>query len=90
MLLLTNFIKIEGEIAWQGAVETGFEKRSPTVRPAVRTSLVVLADTSNTGIHRLMFQLSIVVVIARCQVMILLYYTLPQLMYSTAVSRKKK
>lgn len=31
----------------QGAVESGFQERSPTIGPAVRTTLVVLANAGH-------------------------------------------
>lgn len=44
---LTYFVKVEREIAGQGAVESGFQERSPTIGPAVRTTLVVLANAGH-------------------------------------------
>jgi hypothetical protein len=44
---LTYFVKVEREIAGQGAVESGYQERSPTIGPAVRTTLVVLANAGH-------------------------------------------
>ena len=99
---LTDFVEIEGEIAGKGAVETGFEKGSPTMLPAVRSTLVLLANAAHARVHPLYKRLGDHLMSCLLKPMKNKkkkskvmgngngFLTLPQLMYSTAVSRKKK
>ena len=50
---LTDFVKVEREIARQGAVKSRFEEGSPAVWPAMRSALVFLADSTHSRIDRL-------------------------------------
>jgi hypothetical protein len=48
---LTYLIEVEGEIPCHRAVEARLEERCPALAEAVRSSLVMLADTGHPGIH---------------------------------------
>ena len=47
----TDFVKVEGEFAGNGAVETGFEEGGPVLRQDVLAAVVLLADPSHARVH---------------------------------------
>jgi hypothetical protein len=53
MKKLTNFIKVEGVVPWDGAVETRLEERRPSVSKLMWSALVVFADAGHSGKYRL-------------------------------------
>ena len=48
-----DLVKVEWVVASHGAVEPSLEEGGPLVAEGVRTSLVVLANTSHTTVHTL-------------------------------------
>ena len=44
-----DLVKVEGELAWDGAVESGLDEGGPPVGPPLRPAPVVLAYPSHTG-----------------------------------------
>jgi hypothetical protein len=53
MATLTYLVEVEGEVPCHRAVEARLEEGRPAVSEAVRSSTVVLADTSHPGVHSL-------------------------------------
>lgn len=50
---LTYFIEVEWEVSCDGTIESGLEVGSPLVSELVWSSLVVTADSGDTGVQRL-------------------------------------
>jgi len=48
---LTNFIKVEGKLSGNGAVQTSFKECGPILRQDVLATIVLLANSSHTRVH---------------------------------------
>lgn len=54
--ILTDLVKVERVFSGDGAVEPGLEEGRPAVAKLMRTSLVLLADSSDPRVHDLQSQ----------------------------------
>jgi len=50
---LTDFVKVEGIIAGNGAVESGLKEGCPAVAESMRATFIPFADAGNARINRL-------------------------------------